>query len=451
MPHPSLIPGPRTTLLTSPPGEKRWGFYQFPDVIAPESPDKEIYAAVNVGHDAIVGDHEPGRFFRSRDQGKTWQPITYDDMKLPPYAVTFPDGSQVAFGPSRFIYHVHSYGTHVQEPLMWRFYDLGLKPINAKPLQDAYKNHDYALFRMQDISPEHRRFTRWHRLSKDHPWQESQSDPDVRGLLTGGVVTAYWWDKQGKHYAQDVAPHWFKLMPRYGPHDLQLLPDGTLVWPVMVMHPDTEKFGRPYYAVVLMASADKGLTWQQRAWVARDTHLTDNGYSADEHSLALMPNGDLYFIMRTSMGHTPGTTSYLAATRSTDGGFTWSTPAPIAPFSVTPFLLSLPNGMAVAAYGRPGVYLRTSHDSGHTWSDALPLVGPSEPELLKDRSWWDVPYTEYSGDKISCGNISALITGPDRFLLAYSDFRQPCPELPGSEGKTFKKAVFVQEFTVPKV
>ncbi len=436
----ALIPGHRSTLLISPPGEKRWGFYQFPDVI--DGPDGEIYATVNVGHDAIVGDHEPGRFFVSRDGGGSWEPTTYEGMKLPPYAVTLPDGSQVAFGPSRFVYHTHSYGKHVQESLMWRFNELGVKPATGL-FKDAYGNHDYVLFRMEDVPAEHRRFKRWHRASAAAPWQTGEADADVRGLHTGGVVKAYWWDKEGKPYAEDVAPHWFKLMPRYGPNDLQVLPDGTLVWPVMVMHGDCEKIGRPYYAVVLMASTDKGMTWRQRGWVANDTTLTDNGYSADEHSIRVMANGDLYCIMRTSMGHKVGTTSYLAAARSTDGGFTWSTPAAIAPFSVTPFLLALPNGMAVAAYGRPGVYLRTSADSGHTWSDAMPVVGPSEPELLKDRSWWDVRYGEYSGDKISCGNVSALVTGADRFLLAYSDFR-----VPSADGQ-WCKGVYVQEFVVP--
>jgi len=32
MGHPTINPSKPVILLTSPPGEKRWGFYQFPDM-----------------------------------------------------------------------------------------------------------------------------------------------------------------------------------------------------------------------------------------------------------------------------------------------------------------------------------------------------------------------------------------------------------------------------------
>jgi hypothetical protein len=108
---------------------------------------------------------------------------------------------------------------------------------------------------------------------------------------------------------------------------------------------------------------------------------------------------------------------------------------------VTPLMMTLENGCVALAYGRPGVYVRASADNAQTWTDALPVVGPPEPELMKDR-WWDVKYHRHSDDKISCGNLGAVVTGPDRFLLAYSDFRQS-----NAKGEPVK-VVKTQEFIV---
>ena len=130
-----------------------------------------------------------------------------------------------------------------------------------------------------------------------------------------------------------------------------------------------------------------------------------------------------------------------AAARSIDDGHTWSMPAPIAPFCVTPHMMALENGTVAVVYGRPGVYVRASGDSGHTWTEGLPVVGPFEEELLADK-WWAVPYDGYSGDKISCGNLGTVATGPDNFLLAYSDFNHR-----NAQGEQCK-AVLVREFMV---
>ena len=47
-----------------------------------------------------------------------------------------------------------------------------------------------------------------------------------------------------------------------------------------------------------------------------------------------------------------------------------------------------------------------------------------------------------STNEISCGNLGAVVTGPDRFLLAYSDFQHV------NERGQQCKAVLVREFIV---
>ncbi|HUT56357.1 MAG TPA: hypothetical protein VNA25_00620, partial [Phycisphaerae bacterium] len=58
-------------------------------------------------------------------------------------------------------------------------------------------------------------------------------------------------------------------------------------------------------------------------------------------------------------------------------------------------------------------------DSGRTWSEAAAVVGPTEQELLAKPlgEWWAIRHD------FSCANTSVVVTGPDRFLVAYSDFQ----------------------------
>ncbi|MEI6972000.1 MAG: hypothetical protein WCL44_10845 [bacterium] len=46
------------------------------------------------------------------------------------------------------------------------------------------------------------------------------------------------------------------------------------------------------------------------------------------------------------------------------------------------------------------------------------MVGPTEKELLARPldDWWAIRHD------FSCANTSVVVTGPDRFLVAYSDF-----------------------------
>jgi len=433
--YPRITPAEPAILLTSPPGEKRWGFYQFPDMW--RAPGGEIYCAVNVGHDCLIGQHEPSQFYRSDDNGGTWRQVPYGEVDQSPDIVEFSDGSQVSFGKSHYIYHVQSYGPYMQK---WHWLELagdGAKPVSGL-IFDAYDNQEWVLYRYDDLPAAMKQVPIASRRSKADRWQEVLSTVDLSGLYTGCVARAWWWDEKGNHIYEDLPHRLQRPWPRWG---VTVLPDDTLLWPHCVPNPIAMARKRVYWSLALFASTDRGRSWHKRAMIADDVELTTDGYSGDEHSLAVMPNGDLVCVMRTVLGDRPGCTMYLAAARSTDRGFTWTRPSEIAPFSVTPILMTLANGSVAAVYGRPGVYVRVSGDSGRTWSEALPVVGPPEATLLADR-WWDVRYDDHSGNKISCGNLSAVVTGPNRFLLAYSDFRYP------AQGGETCKAVMVREFLV---
>jgi hypothetical protein len=116
----------------------------------------------------------------------------------------------------------------------------------------------------------------------------------------------------------------------------------------------------------------------------------------------------------------------MYASRSQDMGCTWSRPEVIARSGVLPRLLRLANGVVVLSSGRPGVQLRFCADArGATWSEPLELL----------------PYA-HEKEQVSCGYTSLLATGPDRFLIIYSDFKYPTPT------GEIRKAIKVREVIV---
>ena len=94
-----------------------------------------------------------------------------------------------------------------------------------------------------------------------------------------------------------------------------------------------------------------------------------------------------------------------------------------------PRLLQLENGVLVLSSGRPGVQLRFSNDGNGK-------VCTNPFELL--------PYESYK-KYVSCGYTGLLATGPDRFLIVFSDFNYL------NEEKKVRKAIKVKEvIVIPK-
>jgi hypothetical protein len=84
------------------------------------------------------------------------------------------------------------------------------------------------------------------------------------------------------------------------------------------------------------------------------------------------------------------------------------------------------------------LHVKASADGGRTWCESQPIVGPAEREILAKPAteWWE------SRNDWSCANTSLVVTGPDRFLVAYSDFRHR-----DAEGRPCK-AIAVREVVV---
>jgi len=104
----------------------------------------------------------------------------------------------------------------------------------------------------------------------------------------------------------------------------------------------------------------------------------------------------------------------MVLSRSPDMGKSWSAPEKITPFGVYPQLLKLKNGVIVLSYGRPGVYLRFSIDNGKTWGSPITTHG-RKPEGLSLTEYREIRYSD------TCGYTGLIATGPDNFLMVYSD------------------------------
>ena len=83
--------------------------------------------------------------------------------------------------------------------------------------------------------------------------------------------------------------------------------------------------GRCGYRTFLVASRDKGKTWEYLATVAYDPTIGTEGYC--EPVIRRLPNGDLLAMLRTGGNNRPfWQDNPLCQTTSTDGGKTWPPP-----------------------------------------------------------------------------------------------------------------------------
>lgn len=385
------------------PDGRWWGFFQFPDLW--RGHDGVLYLAVKIGADSVAGRHEPTQFYASSDGGTSWRRVRHDATNRTREIVTLPDGRQVAFGRGRYAELTGAADTSGLDAS-----ELGLRPV-AGPYRDGYRVNEYLVYRYGDIPETRRSFPLTIRSAPNAAWQETTGIIDFPEMRLLTLTRAMWWDDNGQEEWREFPPRLKAPTPR----DVTVLPDGVLLWALASQHPDSDRI---YCRVTCLASRDAGRTWHVRGVIA-DARDTSWGYGLGEQSLVCLPNGDILCVMRTKDSNEAGDTHYLAATRSMDGGITWTPPAQLAPFSVTPHLLALENDAVAVIYGRPGVHVKATGDSGKTWSESVPVVGPSEKDLLARPldEWWTIRHD------FSCANTSVAVTGPDRFLVAYSDFR----------------------------
>ena len=200
---------------------------------------------------------------------------------------------------------------------------------------------------------------------------------------------------------------------------MRVAPDGSL-W--AITYAWRLQAGRPQYAPLFLRSLDQGHTWDLLGEIpyAGDPDadpLADKREGFWESDYNFRPNGSVICLMRTSdgFGHGP---LYLA--RSVDEARTWSRPVAFDRAfdgGKMPQLLTLDNGVTLAAYGQsggPGYFAvrATTDPAGLDWQ--APVYTPVSPPAP---GAWD-----------TCGHTEMVTLDQRRALIVYSDFNYPDAE-----------------------
>ncbi|HTE09918.1 MAG TPA: sialidase family protein [Chitinophagaceae bacterium] len=366
---------------------EKWGYFQFPGIL--RRADNTIGIKWNLTIDAIeaYGSSKFGSAV-SHDEGSSWQPAEVPE-----------DAGNLLLNNGDRI--------NVVTPTPVKVTDLQL-PAPVGKGNDPYAKTSYIFYKLHDL-PGSRQGVYMERLKKESiTWEKEKAslyDPRAARYSFRGLVPVLWWGDM--HVAKD-----------------QSIIAG--IYPGFYIKDNGE--ADPHSGIFFYRSADNGYSWkiQGRILFEPDLNLDSTGYKRSgfsEPAFEVMADGSFLAVMRTTDGIGNGP---LYASRSTDLGISWTKPAIIAPSGVLPRLLQLHNGVTVLASGRPGVQLRFSTDGyGTIWSDPFELL----------------PYKNEK-DEVSCGYTGLIATGPDRFLIVYSDFKY------GNEAKEIRKAIKVREVIV---
>lgn len=367
---------------------EKWGFFQFPFIY--RSLDNAVVATWNMAPDAVTSYGKGGSNNAiSVDGGKSWS----SSKGNAPIGrgLLLPGGDLISIGTPKALDT-----TKIKLP----------KPVAVN--KEAY-GRNFVYYKLSEL-PDVLKGVYINRFVKGgNSWVSGHNvldDPQAVRYTDSGMFPVVWWG------------------------DMRIAADGALIagiYPGFYLEEDGKVNAS---GIFFYRSTDEGHTWkiQGRIPYAPDLKTDPNGdkrlaLGFTEPGFEILSDGTFLCVMRTSdgLGNSP---MYLS--RSGDLGVTWTKPEPFVRAGVLPRLLQLDNGVIVLAAGRPGVQLRFSIGSnGAKWTD------PFEMLLFKNEK-----------DEVSCGYTEMLVTGPDRFLLVYSDFKYQ------NKAGEFRKAIKVREIIV---
>ena len=371
-PEPQLELSEPVTVAMAPPEVKGWGPYQFPGL--ERLPDGRIQLSFHVEADSAQAYGLPPARAVSADDGRTWRLLprekadsgTAASWQSPP--LRLPNGDLV--------------WAQQQRPLKAKDLKLPEKPFG----QFISYGHTFDWYRVQDLPPE-------------------CADGWILRRLPAGAAQARE-ERANVRLPGEMRCVTEGVLPRPWLQTLFLAPDGA-IWAVQY---DTRLVSgtlKKHWWPMILRSTDSGRTfdlWSEIPYspdaAADPKAATRNGFT--EPTVCFLADGSVLCLMRTTDGGGPGP---LYFARSTDNGKTWSQPAVFDDLGVWPQLLRLKNGVTLAVYGRPGLYVRATADpAGLRWAQRVTVVPPGAIG------------TE------TCSYAALLPLSDDRALLAYSDF-----------------------------
>lgn len=369
--------------------EGRWGQYMFPQI-------SRIKGGMLVVQVYVGGDSPGGRnylYYVSDDMGKTWRHYTvYDNTDERP-------ASEIAL---RLLD-----GEELRGPLDRDYASIDVAGLNLKTYG--------GMVRLGDLPREKQGIPIYTRKPGQTDWTRETAhwDPDllVEGKLPSPIQTS---EAHAIHLRDGslVTAVWRQAVMA------DIRPDGTL-----------NKEGENHQ---IWRSYDRGRTWKcagtipRLRWCPEFPHPPADP-SVRAHLLAF-PNGTWVAAYR-SQGLCYSSGGPLIVSSTADEGKTWSKPKAIRVPGCNPLGVVLPNGIAALSYQRPGVFLTFCADGkGERWGNDVTLV----------KAW------RHQRNENSCCNGSFVVTGPDRFVYAYTKW-----DVPDAWGQA-RQAVIAQEFIVSR-
>lgn len=315
-----------------------WGVYQFPDL--ERLTDGRLMIAFADSSDTIDTYGAERRCFTSSDEGKTWQKA--NERALDPLrGLLLDNGDRVQF---------------IEQDSIPLTEDMQLP-------EQVGNCARYQYYRANEI-PESICPRGWiiHRVSKEHP----------EGINEETVVN---WPDMLTRSGRGV------LVPNQPWGRLRKAPDGVLWMPHYAngYDPKTGEIS-PYLNNYLLRSVDHGKTWDlvssliYRPEEHPDDFLAYDREGYNENCIGFAPDGSYIRLVRSD-GQFSRVKATMYLVRSTDKGQTWSDPVPFDERGVWPQLLTLKCGVTLAAYGRPGFFIRATEDPACLkWKERVRLV-----------------------------------------------------------------------------
>jgi len=443
-------------VMLAPEGDVRWGFFMFPSIWRLR--DGRLVCAVTLG-----GDHMPAEmdyhylWYLSEDEGQHW---THTVMGLSEAEAVLRE--RFALPSGRQVYYV---------PKL-----LSLDLVEAQPVpvnvdaESGFMRGIELLYRLGDLPDEYRHVTFYQRDAAGERWTTGRAtmDPDILvpafketvvgedpiDQLTHGYIATRL-RKWVEHVGDQRLPNpgiWVHRGATWATRDDLRSPRHDTALRLRIPTPSAVRLhDMGYQPITQLHSGDLVVSAfgtrlrlaERKAPGTRRTHChvfrsVDGGHNwlhdstfpyaragechvAQVHVTPGMPAGNWVAAVRTwgaQTAHSP-----LLISRSDDEGQSWTPPVAIRPTSVNPAGGLLANGVAYRMYGRPGQHIAFCGDGeGREWGNDVTLVAPGTDE--------------------TCANSSDVVLGPDRFMIAYTDYHHR-----DAAGRV-RKAVLVREVVV---
>lgn len=339
--------------------EVGWGPWQFPTI--GRCDDGTVVCGVHVGHDDEQDYGMERKWFKSRDNGETWEEATpVEGMRG---RTRLPNGDRVLI-PER----------PPEKELLPAIE--GVKPIFT--MGDIYDGYI-----IDDLNPGY--------VKKEFILKRIKQDSDE--ILTENAKIAYW-----PYETVYCSKNGSGIIPPFPFGKTRVAPDGSL-WATHYSWSTDPETGKEMggHGAYFLRSVDNGETWKLVSWL--DPTKTPPAGSFLEIDIGWSKSGKAVAMLRSN---------HIYWATSDDGGYTWNKPTRFLPDDdwldgVMPAICFLPCGAAIVGTGRPHFIIKTACDF--------------------EKDGWDDGFYDICSESCCYSEIVAI--SDNEALVTYVDFQHP--------------------------